>query len=60
MDVEGTMLSKLQGERQILFDFPHMQNIKKKNNKKLNKPNKNKHIDLESRVVDYQWDGDWG
>lgn len=58
MDVEGTMLSKLQGERQILYGFPHVQNIKKekKKNKKLNKPNKNKHIDLESRVVVYQWD----
>ena len=41
-------------ERQILYDFIHMWNIKNKQTNKINeqtKPNRNKHVNTENSVV---------
>ena len=48
MDLEGIMLSEMSEERQILNEFTHMWNIKKK----MNKSNETKkYVDTEGRVV---------
>ena len=51
MELEGIMLSDIsQMEKKIPYDFTHMCNITNKINEQT-KPNKNKHIDTENRVV---------